>query len=83
MPLHSTHPGPHAHPATHRSPHRAVRACAAAAISAAIIALSAAALPVATFAQSLADDKGPVEEILITGSFIKSTGAPRLKGRVR
>ena len=57
--------------------HRAVRARPAASISAsiiaAIIAVSAAALPVATLAQSLSDDKGPVEEILITGSFIKST----------
>ena len=58
------------HRGAYRPLHRAVRACAAAAIS----AVSAAALPVATLAQSLSDDKGPVEEILITGSFIKSTG---------
>ena len=67
MTRYSTHRGPCFYPATPRSLHRAL---AATAFSAAL----AAALPVATFAQSLSDDKGPVEEILITGSFIKSTG---------
>ena len=67
MTRYSTHRGPCFYPVTPRSPHRALAV-------AAIGALNAAALPVATFAQSLSDDKGPVEEILITGSFIKSTG---------
>ena len=63
MTRYSTHRGPCFYLATSRSPHRAL---AAAAFSAAL----AAALPVVALAQGAKS----MEEVLITGSFIKSTG---------
>ena len=63
MARYSIHRGPCFYPATPRSPHRAL---AAAAFSAAL----AAALPVVALAQGAKS----MEEVLITGSFIKSTG---------
>ena len=72
MTLYSTPPGPHFYRSGHRSVHRAA---VAAAIGAALATLATAALAQAqTQTQTLPQNRGPVEEVLITGSFIKSTG---------